>query len=423
MTARRHALPAGVLLLAGVLLYPNPVAADEPPPDDGGSAEAIALRGSLSGVVLLPPEAAPGETIVARIEDEDLVDAGGTWELGGGLSGVVVDPDDKDGEDGGTPIAAYARAPGDPVRDVGGGVLDSIPESKDGKDTPSDDVESETAPGDPVPDVGTPLEYPDRPETKTGTPSDEVESAADLGGTRHETAKSTIRNLKAVALLIEVPEDFTGGTIPVRYTDRDGRVLVDSEATIDSAPVLVDRPGDRIPRITGGTGISFAGGRACVCGRFPEPQHWSGLALDGEPLGMPLTATGRLVGLRLPTGAEPGPHEVAGQPSAGFSPADHWTVRVVRIDGSLDRTKLLRGGSTKMELRVVGTDEPVTLRIVNRTPQVIRIQGGDEQDAASSGGRHNTIVRQVRGVGRGDFDVSWTLPVDWCPCTGDGPGP
>ena len=417
MSARPGALSAGVLLLAGALLHPNPLAADEPPPDGRAGAEPTTLRGSLSGVVLLPPEAAPGETVVARIEDERLVAAGGTWELGGGLSGVVIDPDTKDGEDGETAIAAYARAPGDPVPDVDTD-LNNPWEAENGKTTPADEVETEAAPGDPVPDVGTPLEYPDQPEKKPGTPSGEVESEANLGGTRHDTAKTTIRNLKAAALLIEVPDDFTGGTIPVRYTDRDGRVLIDAEATIDAAPVLVDQPTDRVPRITGGTALSFAGGQACACGRFPEPRHWTGLALDGEPLGMPLTATGRLVGLRLPTGAEPGPHEITGEPSAGFTPEDRWTVRVVRIDGALDRTKLLRGGSTKMELRVVGTDEPVTLRIVNRTPQVIRIEGGDEQDATSSGGRRNAIVRQVRGVGKGDFDVSWTLPIDWCPCTG-----
>ena len=69
-----------------------------------------------------------------------------------------------------------------------------------------------------------------------------------------------------------------------------------------------------------------------------------------------------------------------------------------------------------MRLAVEGTERPVSVRLTNATPEVISLEGGDEQVVTTSGGADNRVVRTVRAVGRGDFDLRWELDLPSCPC-------
>jgi hypothetical protein len=156
--------------------------------------------------------------------------------------------------------------------------------------------------------------------------------------------------------------------------------------------------------------------RKNVCGLFPGPVAWSGLLLDGEPLGEPLSASSRMAWFRLPPTLAPGPHVVSGAPEPGFPPADRATIEVVAISGEVDSRKLQRLESTPLRLWVDGTARPVELRLRNETPSIVRLDGGDDQTARTTGGSPNQVERTVSGLSPGAFDVQFELLGTECPC-------
>lgn len=62
--------------------------------------------------------------------------------------------------------------------------------------------------------------------------------------------------------------------------------------------------------------------------------------------------------------------------------SSEFKVRIIAINLSAPSTQLVRGQSTPIKLEVMGLDglnEPLPIRITNRTPSVIEIEGGDDQ--------------------------------------------
>lgn len=54
-------------------------------------------------------------------------------------------------------------------------------------------------------------------------------------------------------------------------------------------------------------------------------------------------------------------------------------------------------------LRAVGTPDPLTLRITNRSPEIVRLSGGREVAVRTSGGEDNRVRLRYRGQQPGDF--------------------
>jgi len=86
-------------------------------------------------------------------------------------------------------------------------------------------------------------------------------------------------------------------------------------------------------------------------------------------------------------------------------------LRVVRVDLSAPRTALKAGETTRLAVEVLGLeglDAPLPLRVVNRTPAVVTLEGGDEQvltvepGDVSPGGSF-TATRTVTGVRPGGW--------------------
>lgn len=330
-----------VRLLAGdrELLSRKGMVARELPP--------VTPRNRLAGVVELPPEASPGGTVLARIQDPAFTQPGGQWSLNGRVIG------DDEGDD---------RRAGIAINEEEDLVVKPPPRGGKGD-------------GKPPRDRG--------------------------------------------VLAFTLPADLQAGDrISIRYVDPWGRTLLDvpavEEFTVTPAP---DAAEGGKPAIVTGSPTGFAGQRACVCGRFPGPAAWNGLRLDGAPA-EPLAAAERVVTLGLPADAAPGDHLVTGDPAAGFGEEDRWTIRVLAIAGQLDQAQLFSGGSTRMRLRIVGTDQPLPITVRNTTPQVISLEGGETQTVTTSGGDDNAVERTVRAVGRGSFGLEWELGGDWCPCAG-----
>jgi hypothetical protein len=391
-----------VRLLAGgrELLSRKGMVARELPP--------VEVRGSLTGVVVLPPEASPGETVMARIQDPAFTQSGGQWSLNGRVIGEVQDADD--------------RAAGFAIKEE---VLKAAAERPAGAGIAINEEEDLVAAERPA-GAGIAIneeedlvaaERPAGAGIAINEEEDLVVKPPPGGGTKDAKPPRD-----PAVLTFTLPTDLRpGDPISIRYVDPYGRTLLDVPAveglTFTPASTDAGAEGGGKPAIVAGTPIGFAGQHACVCGRFPGPEAWNGLRLDGARV-WPLAAAGRVVTLGLPADATPGDHLVTGDPEAGFGEEDRWTIRALAIEGLLDQTQLFSGGSTRMRLRVVGTDEPVSFTVRNTTPAVISLEGGESQTVTTSGGDDNAVERTVRAVGRGDFGLAWELGGDWCPCAG-----
>jgi hypothetical protein len=171
------------------------------------------------------------------------------------------------------------------------------------------------------------------------------------------------------------------------------------------------------PALTGGSPKALVGDQACVCGRFPTAESVRALSISGLPLAERVVAsTGSSVTFTVPDELAPGGYVVQGDAAAGYAENDRVEGVAVRLDGAIDQEKLWRGEATAMRLVVLGTAEPVSIELVNATPGIVSLEGGERQVATSTGGARNEIVRRVRGLKRGDFEISWHLRFADCPC-------
>jgi hypothetical protein len=239
---------------------------------------------------------------------------------------------------------------------------------------------------------------------------------ARAGRARHDMAKAAIGNIKARALAVTIPEDWpVGKPFSMSYADASGKPVV-NVPQVEGVSVVPPRgPVDPKPSLTAAPEFVMAGRPVCACGNFPGPKAWNGLMLDEREVGHPMSASSRMAILATPYLA-PGRHVIAGTPEAGFSTADRVSFTALKIGGSLDSTKLLRGEKTAMALVVEGTEKPLSLRVRNLSPAIIQIDGGVDQVVTTSGGRPNRVERQVSAVSKGNFNIDFSLAADRCPC-------
>lgn len=201
---------------------------------------------------------------------------------------------------------------------------------------------------------------------------------------------------------------------PVRVSYFDARGVRVADVLAAEYVNVVPLPSASGPRLSGCASSGFLGQALCVCGVFP-PGSWNSLRIDGDPVGAPLAASAHVLWIRVPENLSPGEHRIAADPAFGFPGSDEVRFRALRLTGEVDRNALLRGQSTTMRLRVEGASEPVRLRILNRTPAVISLEGGSEQAVETAGPSH-AIERQVRGIGPGQFQIDYWLDGPPCPC-------
>jgi len=224
-----------------------------------------------------------------------------------------------------------------------------------------------------------------------------------LAGMRGSAALGSLLTRKAPRPFITVfPE--SGTFRRVTFTDRWGEVTVDAPLTI--------APSSSAPS---GTSVSsaapfvFAGQAVCVGGSFPDLDAPYGLVLDGMT---PLDAWGAsrthaMIG--IPDSIAPGSHTIG---VAGSSTTV--TVGVLRLDASIDQNKLWTGESTTLRLRVTGSERPIPISVLNRTPGIIAIDGGARQTVTTPGGAENAVSKSVKGTQRGEFSIDVRVNVPGC---------
>lgn len=144
-------------------------------------------------------------------------------------------------------------------------------------------------------------------------------------------------------LAFDVPGDFPSAwdRLPIMYADPQGEVRYDSRrdtrdavglADIADLTPLVERSG----RVIGASARASRGDRFCVCGFFPDRLSWEGLAIDGTPLGMPVTASGTELWFAVPDNFAPGVHEITVDPAAGFSEGERASIEILTSEESID---------------------------------------------------------------------------------------
>lgn len=204
-----------------------------------------------------------------------------------------------------------------------------------------------------------------------------------------------------------------GDTISVQYTDPWGVAIL--KVTVAKEVQVVALPEGTTPRIYDCTPRAFAGSFLCVCGFFPN-QAWKGVRLDGKPVPIIVSTSIQVIYILLPGDLQAGPHVFTGDASFGFPSSDRAEVLVLVIRGEIDQDELWKGQSTTMRLFIIGTQEPMSFRLKNKTPGIISLTNGDNQIVTTSGGSKNFVEEGVKGIHRGNFRIDYTLSTDPCPC-------
>lgn len=182
---------------------------------------------------------------------------------------------------------------------------------------------------------------------------------------------------------------------------------------------IISLPVDTTPTFTGVSPIVFVGDLICICGYFPDENSRYGFRSDSRDLGTPVSSSSHVLVYRLPDDIEPGVHHISPPPGTGFESDAAKEIEVIRVRGSIDRNKLLRGESTPLHLRIEGTQKVLNVSLTNKSPKIISLDGGNEQVIPTSGGEDNKIEKMVQGIAPGDFNLRYKLDLTFCPCYED----
>jgi len=125
-------------------------------------------------------------------------------------------------------------------------------------------------------------------------------------------------------------------------------------------------------------------------------------------------ATALLLGLLLVAVAPPLEGPSIGSAEPPLCDPDRVELRIHLDESDLQRGGP-RGGIAHLQIEVVGTLAPVAIELVNRTPGVVELEGGDLQVSRSSGGPENRLERELATIRSGELQVHYRLADQPCP--------
>jgi hypothetical protein len=201
--------------------------------------------------------------------------------------------------------------------------------------------------------------------------------------------------------LYQIPEDTTPGrSLNIALSARPDEVPATVEV-LQPLNVTTGQP----PRLDRMTPLAIKDSLMTIDGHnFDGMAHNNSVIVDGSLEGKIVSASPYQLKLLLPPGLRPGPHSLCvstdGMRSnlGGFDYAD----TVLTVDGK-DNGK--ENCNIKLVIKVIGTTAKMNVKILNQTPDVLRLNRGAEMTITSSGGFDNTV--QVFGVRakKGTFNV------------------
>ncbi len=222
-------------------------------------------------------------------------------------------------------------------------------------------------------------------------------------------------------LRIRIPADLDPmGPLPVVYTDAKGKRIVDASA-LEQVRVVPPPPTDPAappppPRLSRCGSQWVQDGVACACGWFPDEAARAGFLVDGRAAGPLVAVSLRSVCARVGLG----PHRISGSVAAGFEPVGDDKVVAVQVRRFPPFLNLQPLQSASITWLVLGTKDPVRLRLRNTAPDLATLEGGTLQSASTSGGLRNAASRNVTWLaGSGPFRIEATVEDRTAPFLGE----
>ncbi|HEX3128065.1 MAG TPA: hypothetical protein VH394_12110 [Thermoanaerobaculia bacterium] len=209
-------------------------------------------------------------------------------------------------------------------------------------------------------------------------------------------------------LRVQLPTDLDPmGPLPVVYTDARGQRIVEASGLEQVRVVPPSLPSTE-PRLSRCGSQWVQDGVACACGWFPDQAARDALRIDGRPVpaGSLAAVSHRSVCARVGLG----PHLLPGGDKVV-------AVQIRRFPPFLSLRPLQ---STAITWMVLGTKDPVRLRLRNTAPDLATLEGGTLQTAATSGGLRNAASRNVTWLaGSGPFRIEAEVEDDTAPFLGE----
>jgi hypothetical protein len=218
-------------------------------------------------------------------------------------------------------------------------------------------------------------------------------------------------------LRIQLPADLDPmRPLPVVYTDARGRRVVEASGLEQvrvvpgspGSPASLTLPAPSAPRISRCGSQWVQDGVACACGWFPDQAARDVLLIDGRPVPAGSLAAVSLRSVCARVGL--GPHRISGGDKIV-------AVQIRRFPPFLSLRPLQ---STAITWMVLGTKDPVRLRLRNTAPDLATLEGGTLQTAATSGGLRNAASRNVTWLaGSGPFRIEAEVEDNTAPFLGE----
>jgi hypothetical protein len=168
------------------------------------------------------------------------------------------------------------------------------------------------------------------------------------------------------------------------------------------------------PRITACSQYGFRGKSLCVCGNFPEASR-TGLMIGGQPAEV-TAASQNVVDVLVTEALALGANTITGATSSGFRTTDIVSTNVVAQRASIDTNDLLRRQSTTLRLAIEGATQPIPFAIINRTPHIVSIQGGNYRLVDAPTDVNHPLELRVDARSPGAFSIDTRVPGRPCPC-------
>lgn len=232
-----------------------------------------------------------------------------------------------------------------------------------------------------------------------------------------------------------VPAAATTGTIRLLLKNRKAKETGSAEVPVREQPKTrqpgtdqpkTDQPRERRPDDYHLPGIGQAGRPIQITGPFDGDFANTGVRVGGQETGKLAESPRKIV--------VESPRDVVGQTEIELDEGGVVTrqkMNNLRVTLSAPKTNLLKGEKTPLKVEVAGLeglDRDVPITIVNHSPSVITLSGGDSQskiitpDDVTSDGRH-TFTLPITGIRSGGFQIVATAtdsaPPDFSCCEKD----
>ena len=210
--------------------------------------------------------------------------------------------------------------------------------------------------------------------------------------------------------------NVTFGTGQSASTDETGRASFTAPATgtvflakaAGTAAAAILEPAPEGNRQQGALVASFASVHepVSICGgRFQGDADGNHVRINGEPA-LVMAASPECVSVLPGVKTSAGPAQIV-----VISPGGTWTATttLVALESQFPKPPMLPGKKGRIEIRVRGTDQRVSILAINETPDVVRFLRGDAQEVLSGGGAENAVEIEAQAIRSGDFSFRGSL--------------